>query len=105
MKIMLSEETSAPRIAGAPDALDATTRERRRRFKVALVAMPFYSARTPSIQIGLLKSIVASHGFSAETFHFNVDFAAMLSPPSAEHLPPRSVSSASSATPRPARSL
>lgn len=42
---------------------------------VALVSMPFLSAKRPSIQLGLLKSIVDGYGFPATTFHLNLDFA------------------------------
>jgi ribosomal peptide maturation radical SAM protein 1 len=37
--------------------------------------MPFVPAVRPSIQLGLLASIAASHGFPAATFHLNLDFA------------------------------
>src|SRR5215831_10377961 len=47
-------------------------------FRVALVSMPFASAKRPSIQIGLLKSILASHGFPTTTFHLNLDFAVQI---------------------------
>lgn len=57
-------------------SLDAQARERRSGFRVALVNMPFVAARRPSIQCGLLAAIAQSHGFAAETFHLNVEFAA-----------------------------
>jgi ribosomal peptide maturation radical SAM protein 1 len=45
---------------------------------VALVTMPFVSARCPSIQLGLLKALAQAHGFPATTFHLNLDFAAQV---------------------------
>lgn len=41
-----------------------------------LVSMPFADADRPSIQLGLLKAIVAKHGFPVRTLHANLDFAA-----------------------------
>ena len=38
--------------------------------------MPFSSVRTPSLQLGLLAAIGKAHGFSVETLHLNLDFAA-----------------------------
>jgi ribosomal peptide maturation radical SAM protein 1 len=43
--------------------------------RVALVCMPFTSARWPSIQLGLLKAIAAGHGYSVTCHYFNLDFA------------------------------
>jgi ribosomal peptide maturation radical SAM protein 1 len=40
-----------------------------------LISMPFYSARTPSLQLGLLSAIGNAHGFAVETLHLNLDFA------------------------------
>ena len=45
---------------------------------VGLITMPFVSIYRPSLQIGLLKSIAANAGFSAETFHLNLDFAKVI---------------------------
>src|ERR1017187_2910399 len=42
---------------------------------VVLVSMPFMDAYRPSIQLGLLKSVAATHGFPARTFHANLSFA------------------------------
>jgi ribosomal peptide maturation radical SAM protein 1 len=42
---------------------------------IALVSMPFVSIVRPAIQIGLLKAIAMLHGFSAEAFNLNLDFA------------------------------
>jgi len=47
-----------------------------RPLRVALVNMPFSSARFPSIQIGLLQSILAQHGIPATSHYLNLDFAA-----------------------------
>jgi ribosomal peptide maturation radical SAM protein 1 len=49
-------------------------------FAVALVCMPFASAERPSIQLGLLSSIAQQHGFSVDSFYFNLDLAAQLTP-------------------------
>ncbi|WP_315836049.1 RiPP maturation radical SAM C-methyltransferase [Bradyrhizobium prioriisuperbiae] len=38
--------------------------------------MPFYSVRTPSPQLGLLSAIGEAQGFSVDTLHLNLDFAA-----------------------------
>jgi ribosomal peptide maturation radical SAM protein 1 len=40
--------------------------------------MPFMMADRPSIQIGLLKAVVAAHGFPVRTLHANLDFAARI---------------------------
>jgi ribosomal peptide maturation radical SAM protein 1 len=44
--------------------------------RTLLISMPFYSVRTPSLQIGLLSAIGKAHGFEVETLHLNLDFAA-----------------------------
>ncbi|MGC2779834.1 MAG: RiPP maturation radical SAM C-methyltransferase [Bradyrhizobium sp.] len=41
-----------------------------------LISMPFYSVRTPSLQLGLLSATGRAHGFAVETLHLNLDFAA-----------------------------
>ena len=43
--------------------------------RVALVSMPFVAVDSPSIQIGLLKSIAAGGGFTVTNFHLYLDFA------------------------------
>jgi hypothetical protein len=48
--------------------------------------MPFASLYRPSIQLGLLKSIVDSHEFPTATFHLNLDFAQQIRPALYEHL-------------------
>ena len=40
--------------------------------------MPFVSIWRPSLQIGLLSAIARSQGFSVETFHLNLEFAAAI---------------------------
>jgi ribosomal peptide maturation radical SAM protein 1 len=74
----IAPRTARRPVTGDVEALDAETALARSRSRVALLAMPFQDLFRPSIQIGLLKSIVASHGFPAETFHFNLDFARAL---------------------------
>ena len=49
-------------------------------FRVALICMPFASARQPSIQIGLITAIAEQAGFDVDAYHFNLDLAAQLSP-------------------------
>jgi ribosomal peptide maturation radical SAM protein 1 len=53
----------------------AATPDQRAAWPVVLLSMPFMDARRPSIQLGLLSSIVASYGFPVRTFHANLDFA------------------------------
>ena len=43
-----------------------------------LVAMPFLEVYRPSIQIGLLSSIAAAHGYPVRTLHAQLDLAAAL---------------------------
>lgn len=47
----------------------------RRPLRVALVNMPFSSARYPSIQLGLLQAILKRRGFDTTTHYFNLRFA------------------------------
>jgi ribosomal peptide maturation radical SAM protein 1 len=46
--------------------------------RVALVNMPFASSRYPSIQLGLLKAILARRQIAARAYHFNLRFGALL---------------------------
>jgi hypothetical protein len=46
--------------------------------RTLLISMPFYSVRTPSLQLGLLCAIGNAHGFAVETLHLNLDFAAQV---------------------------
>jgi ribosomal peptide maturation radical SAM protein 1 len=45
-----------------------------------LVSMPFFPARIPSIQIGLLAAIGRQHAHSVDTLHLNLEFAAQVGP-------------------------
>ena len=54
--------------------------------RIALVCMPFASIATPSIQIGLLTAIAREAGYSADSYHFNLDLAAMIGSPFYEEL-------------------
>lgn len=69
------------RVQGDPAQLEEAVRSARAAWPIALVAMPFNSICFPSIQIGLLKAIAASHGFPASTLHLNLDFAQQIGPP------------------------
>jgi ribosomal peptide maturation radical SAM protein 1 len=60
-----------------PDPVDAAT-ARRSALPVVLVSMPFMDVDRPSIQLGLLKAIVAAHGFPVRTLHANLDLAARI---------------------------
>lgn len=55
-------------------------------FRVALVCMPFASAKIPSIQIGLMGAISERAGFETDAYYFNLDLAAQLSPDLYEQL-------------------
>ena len=45
---------------------------------VVLVSMPFMDPHRPSIQLGLLKEIIARYGFPVRTYHAYLDFAAQV---------------------------
>ncbi len=47
---------------------------------IALVNMPFCSARAPSLQLGLLKALCARENIATDAFHLNLDFAATVGP-------------------------
>src|SRR3954452_4762741 len=49
-------------------------------FRLGLVCMPFASGQRPSIQAALVTAIAESAGFETDTYHFNLDLAAQLSP-------------------------
>jgi ribosomal peptide maturation radical SAM protein 1 len=66
----------AARPAGR-DTVPATARQRAD-WPVVLVSMPFMDIDRPSIQLGLLKAIVAGHGFPVRTLHANLDLAARI---------------------------
>jgi len=54
---------------------DASAKARAARMPVAFVSMPFAGIDTPSIQIGLLKSIAVASGFPVTNYHLSLDFA------------------------------
>jgi ribosomal peptide maturation radical SAM protein 1 len=74
-------------VMGDLSALEPARLLRRHEWPVALISMPFASASMPSLALGLLKPIAASHGFPVETFHLNLDFAAEIGWPLYERLP------------------
>jgi ribosomal peptide maturation radical SAM protein 1 len=49
-------------------------------FRVALICMPFATAAVPSIQLGLLSATAERAGFKTDSYHFNLDLSAQLSP-------------------------
>lgn len=53
----------------------APKRAPRQTLRVGLICMPFFAAARPSIQIGLLHALVEASGFSARSFHFNLELA------------------------------
>jgi ribosomal peptide maturation radical SAM protein 1 len=55
-------------------------------FRVALICMPFASARRPSIQLGLVSAIAENAGFQTDNFYFNLDLAAEIGPDRYEKL-------------------
>ena len=62
----------------ASGTLGKATADKRSAFQVVLVSMPFMAPDRPSIQLGLLKSLVAGCGFPVRTLHANLDFAARI---------------------------
>jgi ribosomal peptide maturation radical SAM protein 1 len=46
--------------------------------RAILVSMPFYTARAPSIQLGLLAAVGKAAGFEVDTLHLTLDFSAMV---------------------------
>src|SRR5690349_4236752 len=46
--------------------------------RVAIVTMPFGSARRPSLQVGLLTGLARQAGWTADPMHLNVEFAELL---------------------------
>jgi ribosomal peptide maturation radical SAM protein 1 len=48
--------------------------------RVALVCMPFFGGKSPSIQIGLLSAIAHQQGIACDTFHLSLELAALLTP-------------------------
>jgi ribosomal peptide maturation radical SAM protein 1 len=68
---------TASAAAGRPH-MDDATRAQRSAWPVVLISMPFMDATRPSIQLGLLKAIIAGHEFPVRTLHANLDFAALV---------------------------
>ncbi len=62
-------------------ANDAEHRSVAAHCEIALVSMPFAFAQRPSMQIGLLKAIVASKGFQAASYHLSLDLAKQIGMP------------------------
>ena len=54
---------------------DKAAAGKRSALRVVLVSMPFMEPYRPSIQLGLLKSLTAGHGFPVRTLHAYLDFA------------------------------
>ena len=75
-----------PLVMGNLACLSPQVIERRRRFPVALVSMPFVSTESPSLQLGTLGPLAQSHGFGVETMHLYLDFAACLGLPLLEQI-------------------
>lgn len=71
VNLAVATDDSAQRIEASADASS---------FRVALVCMPFASAKIPSIQIGLMSAIAEKAGFETDAYYFNVDLAAQLTP-------------------------
>jgi ribosomal peptide maturation radical SAM protein 1 len=63
---------------GIDDVLDEAALMRHSAWPVVLVSMPFMDPYRPSIQLGLLKAIIAQCGFPARTYHAHLDFAAQI---------------------------
>jgi len=59
---------------------EPVTRPPAANFRVALVCMPFASAKLPSIQVGLMSAISEQAGFETDAYYFNLDLAAQLLP-------------------------
>jgi len=49
-------------------------------FRLALVCLPFATAKRPSVQIGLMRAIAEQAAFSVDSYHLNLDLAARLTP-------------------------
>lgn len=70
------ERTALPLLGPAvPAPLGRPTAAQRAAWPVVLVSMPFMMDDRPSIQLGLLKAVVAGHGYDVRTLHANLDFA------------------------------
>jgi ribosomal peptide maturation radical SAM protein 1 len=71
MLVQLDPEVATLRPGAAQYASDAA-------FRVALICMPFASAKIPSIQLGLVTALSEEAGFETDAFYFNLDLAAQL---------------------------
>ncbi|MEU7907447.1 RiPP maturation radical SAM C-methyltransferase [Actinoplanes sp. NPDC049118] len=58
--------------------LGSASREQRAAWPTVIVSMPFMAADRPSIQLGLLSSILKAHHFPVRTLHANLDFAHLI---------------------------
>lgn len=73
--ILLDSISPITKVQGDVHALSTETRQARLAMPIALVTMPFVSARYPSIQLGLLSAIAKTYGFPVDSFHLNLDLA------------------------------
>lgn len=71
-------DDSAQSYSTADPEVDRSARPLASASTVALVAMPFLTMSTPSIQLGLLKAIVAERGHSVSALHLHLNFAAQI---------------------------
>lgn len=74
MLVTLAARDTEPRTETAAELAPAA------QSRVALVCMPFASAKIPSIQIGLMAAISEREGFDTDSYYFNLDLAAQLTP-------------------------
>lgn len=72
--------TKMPVKKGRISSVQSETPKRITQVRIALINMPFASARRPSIQCGLLKAILNRAGYEADVFYFNLRLAAALGP-------------------------
>lgn len=69
---------SVQEVAAQANMPDGAIAKEHAMWPVVLITMPFMDPNRPSIQLGLLKSIVEQHGFPVRTLHANLDFAARI---------------------------
>lgn len=77
--ISLGRGPEAP-LSVVPPALSESQKERRAGLSVALVSMPVAAVDRPSLALGLLAEIGRGHGFTVDTVHAHLEFAAMVGP-------------------------
>lgn len=75
MLVGLTLDTAKQDPKPGPEQPDSSTP-----FRVALICMPFGSAKIPSIQVGLMTAISERAGFETDAYYFNLDLAAQLTP-------------------------